>query len=225
MRYTFAALLGFIVGVGLAAALVYYNPFIEESAPPPDTADRALHYALPEQVLGFTVGERAWLPGEPAEEDAFWEETIANTALLGLVLNDTADVPRAVASRLLAASAETDLLLRGALVSDYWLLTIPGEGTLFVRVDHNVWPFVKETLLPKWYLERPWSGPVDYRPAAGPGPQSTALIVGATGAFVGLEGSAVEDYRVTDLDRASGLVRLSGTLHLHLLEPTLAAEQ
>ena len=48
----------------------------------------------------------------------------------------------------MATSADTDLLLRGVLVSDHWLVTIPSEGTLFVRAESNAWPFLKNTLVP-----------------------------------------------------------------------------
>ena len=86
--------------------------------------------------------------GQDTGEDSLWEETIDRTAVLGLVLNDAANQPAALASRLMATSAETDLLLRGVLVSDHWLVTIPSEGTLFVRADSNAWPFLKKRLCP-----------------------------------------------------------------------------
>jgi len=222
MRYAFVALLGLLIGAAAAGAVIYYNPLTETRGPEPDVADRTLHYDLPGEVLGFTLGERALPPGAAKIDGGFWEETIDRTALLGLVLNDASNKPVAVASRLLAGSPSTDFLLSGVRVSDYWLLTIPQEGTLFLRADTNVWPFLKSTLLPVWYFGRPWGGPADYRPTAGPGEHGDALVVGATGRFTGLEGTAIERYRLTDLDPASRSVAAIGELHLRLVEPQVA---
>jgi hypothetical protein len=215
MRYALVGLLGLLLGAAAGGAVIYFNPFTQASAPPADAADRALHYGLPGEVLGFTLGDAVLPPGTPKRDDAFWEETIDRSALLSLVLEDAHDKPAAVASRLLAVSPRTDLLLSGVRVNDYWLLTIPGEGTLFLRADTNVWPFLKETL-PVWYLGRPWKGPTDYRPTAGPGLDGAAVVIGATGRFAGLEGSAVEKYRLTDLDAKSRSAAATGELDLRL---------
>jgi hypothetical protein len=223
MKYAFVMLVGLIIGAAAGGAVIYFNPLTGGSAPAAESTDRALHYDLPGEVLGFTLGEHALPPGAPRVGDGFWEETIARAALLSLVLDDADDKPAAVASRLLAGSADTDFLLSGVLVSDYWLLTIPNEGTLFLRADSNVWPFLKETLLPVWYFGRPWSGPSDYRPTAGPGADGDAVVIGATGRFAGLEGTAIEQYRLTDLDPASRSVAAVGELHLRIGDPQIAA--
>jgi hypothetical protein len=222
MKYVLVILLGLAIGAAGAGAVLYYNPLTQSEAPLPGPGDRALHYGLPDQMLGLALGENALLPTGSGRDAGLWEDTVDRAALLGLVLEDSSDRPVAVASRLLAGSPETDLLLRGVLLSDYWLVTFPGEGTLFVRTDTNLWPFLKETLLPVWLFGRPWSGPVEYRPTAGPGVQNTAVVIGATGRFAGLEGSAVEEYRVTELDRERNKAAAVGELYLHLLEPRVA---
>ena len=167
MRYLFVAVLGLLIGAAAAGAAIYYNPLIQtKSSAQADAADRALHYSLPSEVLGFALGEQVVPPGTPKHDGLLWEETIERTAMVSLVLDDAHDQPTAIASRMLAVSPHTDFLLSGVRVNDYWLLTIPGEGTLFLRSDTNVWPFLKETL-PVWYLGRP-SG------CTPPGPASTA---------------------------------------------------
>ena len=183
-----------------------------------------LRYSLPDHVLEFAVGEDARLFGQETGEDSLWEETIDRAAVLGLVLNDDSNQPAALASRLLSTSPDTDLLLRGVLVSDFWLVTIPGEGTLFVNADSNAWPFLKETLVPVWYLEQPWSGPAEYWPTVGPGADESADVVGVTGSFRGSEGSAVERYEVTALDPARHVALAKAELHLNLPGPQVAAQ-
>jgi hypothetical protein len=124
----------------------------------------------------------------------------------------------------MAVSAKTDLLLRGMLVNDYWLVTTPGEGTLFVQADSNAWPFVKETLLPVWYLDRPWQGPAEYWPTVGPGADHTGVALGVAGAFRG-EGRAVERYELTAFDKGRRVALATGELHLELPGPQVAVQQ
>jgi hypothetical protein len=215
MRYLLVAALGLLLGAAAACAAIYYNPFIMTKSAQLDVADRALHYSLPSEVLGFALGDELVPPGTRKRDDTLWEETIDRTAMLSLVLDDAHDNPTAIASRLLAISPRTDFLLSGVRLNDYWLLTIPGEGTLFLRAETNVWPFLKETL-PVWYLGRQWKGPSEYSPTAGPGEQGDAVVIGATGRFVGLEGAAIEKYRLTDLDPAARSAAAIGELDLRL---------
>jgi hypothetical protein len=224
MKYLLVAALGLLIGAAAAGAAIYYNPFTMTSATKLDVADRTLHYALPSEVLGFALGDQVVPPGTPKRDDSLWEETIDRTAMLSLVLDDAHDNPTAIASRLLAVSPRTDFVLSGVRVNDYWLLTIPGEGTLFLRADTNVWPFLKETL-PVWYLGRPWKGPAEYSPTAGPGELGAAVVIGATGRFVGLEGSAIEKYRLTDLDPAARSAAATGELDLRLSASQVAKSE
>ena len=223
MRYLFVAILGLLLGAAAGGAVLYYNPLAERSAPMPGATARVLHYSLPDHVLEFAVGANAKLFGQDAGDDALWEETINRSAVLGLVLNDGSNRPAALASRLLSTSPDTDLLLNGVLVSDDWLVTIPGEGTLYVHADSNAWPFLKEKLVPVWYLDQPWSGPAEYWPTVGPGADDSAQVVGLTGAFRGSEGSAVERYEITALDRARNVALANGELYLNLPGPQVAA--
>ena len=223
MKYLIVAVLGLLVGAALAGVVLYFNPLSAATAEP-SSAGRVLHYMLPDDVLELALGDEARLFGQATDDDGLWEETIDRSAVLGLVLNDDSNQPVAVASRLMAVSPDTDLLLRGVLLSDHWLVTIPGEGTLFVRADSNTWPFLKDTLVPVWYLEQPWQGPAEYWPTVGPGADDTGLVVGVAGNFRGREGSAFERYELTALDRASGAALARGELHLDLPGPQVAAQ-
>jgi hypothetical protein len=223
MKYLCVAVFGLLVGAAGAGVILYFNPFSAATASAPAATDRVLHYSLPDSVLQVALGEDARLFGEIEGEGLLWEETIDRAAVLGLVLNDAEDQPAAIASRLMAVSTDTDLLLRGMLVNDYWLVTTPGEGTLFVQAESNAWPFVKEALLPVWYLEQPWQGPSEYWPTVGPSTDSTGIALGVTGAFRG-EGSAVERYEVTVLDRTRRAALATGELHLDLPDTQVAQQ-
>lgn len=225
MKYLFVASLGLVLGAALAGAMLYFNPFSTTAATQPNASDRVLHYSLPDDVLEFALGADARLFGQEPGDDGLWEETIDRSAVLGLTLKDDADQPVAIASRLMTVSADTDLLLRGVLLSDHWLVTIPGEGTLFVRADSNAWPFLKQTLVPAWYLERPWQGPASYWPTIGPGSDEAGIVLGVAGGLRGREGSAVERYELTALDPARRSALAEGELHLALPGPQVAAQE
>ena len=224
MKHLIVAIVGLVLGAVAASVLLYYNPLAEKSAPQPSATDRVFHYSLPDQVLEFAVGEDARLFGQNTGQDSLWEETIDRTAVLGLVLNDAANQPAAVASRLVATSADTNLLLRGVLLNDHWLVTVPGEGTLFVRSDSNAWPFLKNTLVPVWYLDRPWNGPAEDWPTVGPGADESGVALGITGAFRGASGSVIEHYEISALDPKRELALAKGELHLNLPGPQVAAQ-
>ncbi len=224
MKYLFVALFGLVLGAALAGVVLYFNPFSATAAAQSNATDRVLHYSLPDDVLEFALGADARLFGQELDDDGLWEETINRSAVLGLALRDDADQPVGIASRLMAVSADTDLLLRGVLLSDHWLVTIPGEGTLFVRADSNAWPFLKRTLVPVWYLERPWAGPTDYWPTIGPGSEA-GIVVGVAGELRGREGSAVERYELKVLDPARRSALAEGELHLALPGPQVAAQE
>jgi hypothetical protein len=224
MKYLLVAVLGLVLGAAAAGVALYLNPLSEGSAPMPNVTDRVLRYSLPDHVLEFAVGEDVRLFAQDPGDDSLWEETIARSAVLGLVLNDSSNQPAALASRLLSTSTETDLLLRGVVVSDHWLVTIPNEGTLFVRADSNAWPFMKERLVPVWYLDQPWSGPAEYWPTVGPGADDSGDVVGIAGSFRNSAGTAVERYEVTSLDPARKAAHANGELHLNLPGPQVAAQ-
>lgn len=224
MRYLLVAILGLALGAATAGVMVYFNPFAEGASTPPSATDRVLRYSLPDDVLEFAVGDDARLFAKDTGGDSLWEETVDRTAVLGLTLSDASNQPAALASRLMSISAESDLLLRGLLVEDYWLVTIPGEGTLFVHADSNAWPFLKERLLPVWYFDQPWGGPAEYWPTVGPGPDESGDVIGIAGSFRGSAGSVVERYEVTTLDPARQMALADAELHLSLPGPQVAAQ-
>jgi hypothetical protein len=133
-----------------------------------------------------------------------------------LVLEDADGVPQGIASRVSVPSPETNLLLRGIIVADHWLVTAPGRGSLFVEAKNNVWPLVKDTL-PVDYLDRQWRGATRYPVTVGPQRRGGGVVVGATGEWAALEGAAREVYDVTRYGPA-GVEAMAGTLVLEIAE-------
>lgn len=205
MKYLSVGFLGFVVGCALILTGIYYNPFTADAGEVDGVNARVLSYSSPfADGLAITHNGQSRLPLQPTTIPELWESTIRDSMLSVVVLHDDANKPVGIASRVSQLSESTEMLTRGILVDDDWLVTIAGEGSFFIRADSNLWPFLKEILIPVWYLDRPWSGPKNYRPTAGPSDEGFAIVAGGTGAFSDISGTAVESYQVSGFDKIRG---------------------
>jgi len=222
MKYAGALLAGLIVGGSLALTGLYYNPLTRAEAPLPGAEDWVLAYGSPlRDGLAFIHSGESRLPRQPLDSPVLWESTIDQTFLSLLLVNGADGEPVGIASRISFPSEDSELLARGVIVTDQWMITLPGEGSLFIHSESNLWPFLTETLLPVWYLGRPWDGPATYSPTAGPGPEGAARAYGATGRFAGLAGSAVERYRLVEFSERLGPEQFEAELFVNLAAVTL----
>jgi hypothetical protein len=222
MKYVLAALLGILLGAAGAGAALYYNP-LTKVRELPSTESWILAYDFPGgSTLALTHAGQLGLPHIPTGVAQLWEAAIADVVLNVLVLEDENGTPRALASRVTVPSRETDLLLRGFLVSEHWLITVPGQGTLFVDGENNLWPFLKDSLIPVRYLQQKWRGPARYPVTVGPTSGHTADVIGVSGAYAGMHGSARETYDLRSFSAGFGIEALRGTLSVALDEPARA---
>ncbi len=162
------------------------------------------------------------MPTYPSGVPNFWEGPI-NKSALSVVLLRGSDGAAAIASRVSYPSEDTDLLRNGVLLTDDWIVSFPGEGSLFINAQSNWWPFLKEMLIPVWYLGRPWPGPSEYAPTVGPATGLWAFVDGATGRFAGLTGTAAERYSVREFDELVGPRQALTELYWRLEEPADSA--
>src|SRR5690606_40530058 len=112
----------------------------------------------------------------PDGVEELWERTVRKSAL-GLIRLSSSDGSPAIASRVLVPSERTELLTAGVIVDDVWLVTLPGEGSMYVLGESNVWPIAKDTLVSVSLLRRAFRGPRDYVATAGLAPDGRALVV------------------------------------------------
>ena len=223
MKYLFVLLLGLVVGAILGVAALYFNPLTARGGEVPDAGSWVLDYGSPISTgLTFTHGGQTRLPVHPSGTPELWENTINKTTLSVFRVTGP-DGQAAVASRVSLPSERTDMLIRGVVVTDHWLITVPGEGSLFIDSDMNVWPFVKRDLLPVWYLGRTWRGPHNYLPTLGPGLDRSGIVQGATGRFAEREGYAREEYRMSVFNTQRGPEQFEATLHIDLPERIASA--
>jgi len=209
MRLVISLLLGVVVGIAAAGAVLYYNPLTDGRGSALD-ASTILHYEFPsESILAITHGEILDIPKEPPAIDALWEAAIRKAGLSLLVLKDQRGLPAAIASRISKLSPQTNLLSSGLLVADQWLITMPGQGSYVIASESNVWPLLKDTLINVDLLKRAWDGPTRYYPTTGPDNIGTASVLGVTGEFRNTLGSATDSFQ---LDDYRGDLEFAGTV-------------
>jgi hypothetical protein len=217
MKYLLTALLGILVGAAIALAAIYFNPLTRAGGPGPDPGEVVYHYASPVGAgIAFTHGPQSRLPSHPSSIPNLWEAAINQSALSVIVLDAADGTPAAVASRVSYPSEDSELLFGGALLEDDWLISIPGQGSLFVSGRSNWWPFLREAGIPVWYFNQPWAGPIVLTPTVGPGPDGRGLVRGASGQFAGVSGSAAERYQIEEFDNRVGPRQLRGELYWRL---------
>ena len=219
MKYLITSLLGGIIGAGLAAVALYYNPLTMPTVTEPPSSNWTLAYGFPRNdSLVLTHNGELKLPILPTDVPRLWENTINQVAMHVAILKDEQGSPVAIGTRVSMPSSDTDFLLAGAILNDYWLISVPGEGSLFMRTHSNLWPLLKDTVIPVRYLQRQWNGPRGYQPTDGPGFGNRGEVYGASGRFAAQTGSVSEAYELERFSLDGGIEALSGKLRVNLTE-------
>jgi hypothetical protein len=214
MKYLLSLVVGLIVGVAAAVALLYFNPLTQRGGEPAGTPDWSLDFALsPSATWLATHDERLGLPVVPPDAPLLWEGGIKGTVLAAMPLHDASGRFAAFASRIAVPSAATEFLHSGLLVDNFWLISIPGQGSMFMHAVNNEWPLLRDTLVRVDLLRREWHGPGDYAPTVGPG-NDGAVVEGLSGSLAGRSGHGRE--RVALASYGGSLAALSGELILDL---------
>jgi hypothetical protein len=201
MKWVIAWLLGVLLGVVAAAGFIYVNPLTaSDSADFAGTA--ALRYELGPDSLSFTHGGESRAFMTPNAVPKLWESAIERTAIGMFTMRDRAGRAVAIASRMSRLSGRTNALTEGFVVADTWLVTVPGAGSYVIEAQDNLWPLLRATVVDVGVLRRPWSGTRRYATTIGPNSSGAAVVIGATGRFADVRGSAANAY---ELDRFSSM--------------------
>jgi hypothetical protein len=216
MKHAAAFVFGALFGCAVALGLLYLNPLLHTGADPDDAPAWSLGYTLAEaNPVVYTDGEWLKLPQRPIGVQPLWESTIHRTALGVYGLQSSPELqPDAVATRISVPDATSDWVRRGPVLTDYWLVTVPGRGSLFADIDNNLWSFIRDVWVPVQVLDQPWQGPAVIAPTVGVPGSAGARWVGASGEFAGLLGQASERYEIARFSRSErqiqGELRLFG---------------
>jgi len=120
--------------------------------------------------------------------------TLAEPAIGGVLadlieLGDAAGAPAGYAARI-AVLAERSTLLRGELLVDvHWSVWLPGNGSLFIAEERNLWPLVRRVVLPMHYRREDFTGPWTFVVTTGPTRSGYGEVIGASGGLAGERGT------------------------------------
>ncbi len=215
MRALAGLIVGLLLGAAVGGALLYYNPLTNVQGSPTADGGQWLLYESPlASNLVLTHGGELPVIANPPSVPELWESTIKDAAVLLVELRNADGSLFGFGTRISMLSAETDLLLKGVGLNTYWTVSVPGRGILFVAEHENIWPLLKEVVLPAVYLSQGWRGTKGYALTVGPLPSGHGLLLGATGEFKGQLGRAAERYELRRYDADKGPVDMSAELGL-----------
>ena len=214
MRYVIALVVGLVIGAAAALALLYFNPLTQRQVQAGATPARSLGYSMQSADTWLATHDRQIdLPVVPADVPLLWEDGIKGMVLGAMPLRDASGHVAAYGTRVTAPSASTEFLRAGLLVDDFWLISYPGEGSIFVHAVNNEWPLLRNTLVAVDLLGRSYTGPEHYAPTVGP-VAAGARVQGLNGRFAGAGGHARE--RVALDGYAGSFAGLRGELLFNL---------
>lgn len=215
MKYLITLVIGLVFGAAMAAGLLYINPLTMAAGSSLPEADDVYTYASPiTSEIAFASDGLSRLSSRPDDVPDLWETAIVKSALSLVVLRDRSGSPIGLASRVSYPAETTELLTTGVILNDDWLVSLPDSGSFFVSSQANWWPFLKDTLIPIWYFDQPWSGSRVIDPTVGPDTSGHGIVTGATGAFAGRFGRATEHYDVHEFDDRVGPAIMSAQLRI-----------
>jgi len=204
MKWIGAFFFGLLAGAIAGLAFLYFNPLAGEEFPQMEST-ALLDYEFGPSTLALTHGGQLGFDLQPKDVPALWESTIRRTVLGIFVLENLQGSPVGIASRALKLSSQSNLLLRGLVADDHWLVTIPGAGSYFVESRENIWPLIRDTLIDVTLLHRRWSGTRRYELTIGPNRDGSALVTGASGHFAGTAGSVAHSVELSGYENPSQL--------------------
>lgn len=215
MKYVVSLFFGLFLGVAAGAALLYFNPLTRSQSSPLSNPQRTLDYKLGADTWLSTHDGRLELPVVPKGVPRLYEDGIRGIWLAAFPLKDESQPGMVAATRISVPSQESELLHAGLVVEDYWLISAPGAGSLFVHARSNQWPLVRDTVIDVDLLGRSFNGPEQYDPTRGPG-AGGAEVFGLTGAYEGQRGNARERLSLPSYD--GRLASLDGQLMISMSE-------
>ena len=198
MRIVFALAMGLLVGLVLAATILFYNPLSQYDGSSP--VGESFFYDNDMEHFSVSHAGHLPVPFRPRDIEPLWESAIDGVVLTVFPLNNAEGEPVALASRVSVLSEDTDLLLHGVKTQNDWLLSFAGRGTLFVDDREDLSALVRYGVVPVWLLRQSWSGPRELLATSGPDAGS-AQILGGTGEYENAKGRLRQSHLVKQFGR------------------------
>jgi hypothetical protein len=218
IRYAAGLLLGIVLGVVAAAALLYFNPLAARNplSPLSVTSNNIMslgYPGVPTDSIVYTNNGESRVQPHPEKVRELWEAPIRLTEVLVTVLADSRNNPTGIGIKYSSDSEDTRLINGEALVNSAWHIHLVERGSLFVEQTENYWNFLRKIVLPAyWSSSNHWKGVWNGNMTVGPGALGTAAVTGGTGEFAGLESEAVEAVHASAYSVTQGPVAMERRL-------------
>lgn len=222
MKYVLSLFVGLLVGIAAFFALLYYNPLATQSRLSPlsvsDNEVITFNYsAVAADSLVYTNDGESQVAPYPSRVLQLWEPTVRRTDAMVTVLRDSRNQPAAIGVKFSSDSEQTRLLNSEALVDSVWHIYVPGQGSLFIEQQENLWAYISEIVIPAyWSSADHWRGTWRGSVTSGPGALGTARVFGGSGVFEGLEIDGVESLNAKAYSVADGPVAVDGELAIEI---------
>jgi hypothetical protein len=222
IKYVTGLLLGIVLGVLAAAALLYFNPLAARNPLSPLSVSNnnilSLGYsAVPTDSIVFTNNGESRVQPHPEKVRELWEAPLRRTEVLVTTLRDSRNNLAGIGIKYSSDSEDTRIINGEALVDSAWHIHLVERGSLFVEQTENYWNFLRKIVLPAyWSTANHWKGVWNGNMTVGPGALGTAAVTGGTGEFAGLESEAVEALKASAYSVAQGPVAVEGHLTIDI---------
>lgn len=204
MRVLIGLLLGFVAGVALVLAVLYFGPFnsSNEHVPIANEGPGILQLQTGSHLGGavaYTNSGLERLPVFPANiESLLYPANRGAHVAVHAMQNSHGEIV-GLGVKMFAWSDESRLLFGKVLSNSVWNVMLPGTGSYFVSETENHWPFVKQVALPALLAEeKTWRGSFEQDTTVGPLGTTEGIMLGGNGVLRGHRGTAKESLTISD---------------------------
>jgi len=192
MKYVLSLVGGLLLGAGLAMVAIFFNPLTEGGSEWSAGREWTFSYTLsPSDVWLLSHARQVDIPVVPSDVPLLFEDGIRGVVVTSMPLTMPTVADAALATRISVPSQESELLSSGLLVEDFWLISVPGRGSVFVDAINNQWPLFRDTVVLVDWLKQSFDHFGEYDPTRGP-TANGAAVFGLTGDYRNVRGSGRE---------------------------------
>lgn len=213
MKYILGFIFGAVPGALATALLLIFNPLFDGDTPQSDaSAALALSVAGQNAVSVLRTGTGyPWIPAEPVSVAEPAVDGTRSAVRVTLASAGSADRVAYVA-RVSTLTREGRPLFGEIIEQSMWHVVVPGAGSFFVLGNDDLWGFARRMALP-FARGNDFSGKVAFDTTIGPA-RGGGRVVGLTGEYSGLVGSAELSQTVRRVSLGEGLTDAEATMRV-----------
>ena len=201
-------ILGILIGVGSAIALLLWNPFYPhiESSGNVQRGTIVFDYSASEyRGVEMTPLSFFGISGMFSDGDEFYSDGIRHTAAALMLFKNRDGQTAALATKLTAVAETSDLLVGDLGIDSYWNVFWPNSGSVFLIGRENYWRVITDVLIAGLRGESQLPTGEQYSVTVRPEGRRVRGILGSSGRFTGATGLFHDSY-ISQPNSPSGAV-------------------